>query len=135
MEVKNEANKSPSTSFPGPDKVQETAPERGLNKMPDHLSFSPIDNNKADEVIRKTANLSEPTKNKAPIVGDIVLLNLIPPQVRPALVVNINEDYSLDLCVFFNGPKDFIITGHTEPTTWYSSVIAGEDEGQWKRRV
>ena len=102
------------TEFPGPDKDRS--------------------NGEADKTIKQVANIpkSELAPRK-PQVGEIVLLNLAV-GVRPAIVLNINEDSTLDLCVFFNGPKDYTLTGNTDTTTWYTTIVQGEDEGQWKFR-
>lgn len=68
-------------------------------------------------------------------VCDLVLLNLKEGQgARPALVIAKNADLSLDLCVFWNGPKDYVYTGNTETTQWMTAIIHGEEEGQWKFR-
>lgn len=66
-------------------------------------------------------------------VGEIVLLNLAM-GVRPAIILSINPTGAVDLCVFFNGPKDYTLTGNTEVGTWYTEVVRGNAEGQWNFR-
>lgn len=108
-----------ATDFPGPDK----APDQNEKAAAD------------DAVDRFQEALEQTRSNKIPevYVGKMVQLNLTNGMFRPAIVLNINADKSLDLCVFFNGPKDYTLTGNTSPTAWYTTVQFGIGDGQWSK--
>lgn len=119
--------KEKKTEFPGPD----AGVERSISDAgPD----TPMASADADQAVLSVAKIDQGTDPLVPrktYIGEIVLLNLAI-GARPAVVLNINQDQTLDLCVFFNGPKDYPLTGHTETGTWYTAILQGEEEGQWK---
>lgn len=71
-----------------------------------------------------------------PTIGRIVSFKISQEEIRPAIIVRVWSDTCVQLQIFIDGTNDrnkgFNIEEQLRGIAWRTSVVQGDDPGQWQ---